>query len=159
MVCGQPVHIHLRSDSNSAIGVASRKGLQRFRHLDVRFLWLQAEIAANRVATNKVLGQTFARVLSYVYGSYTDPRNSVVIQSRDSFEFVSCLCVTLTHTRRDRHELHIMSLEVITVCCVATAMKCWSTMDVADSDSVKVRLLWHGEGARSRAVGTNIIRF
>ena len=36
--CGQHVNIHLRSDSSGAIGVASRRGLQRLRHLDVRFL-------------------------------------------------------------------------------------------------------------------------
>ena len=98
MACGQPVHIHLRSDSNSAIGVASRKGLQRFRHLDVRFLWLQAEIAANRVATNKVLGQTFARVLSYVYGSYTDPETvslSSPVTALSSFP----VSVSRSHTR------------------------------------------------------------
>ena len=34
------MNIHLRSDSSGAIGVASRRGLQRLRHLDVRFLWL-----------------------------------------------------------------------------------------------------------------------
>ena len=72
--------------------------LQRFRHLDVRFLWLQAEIAANRVATNKVLGQTFARVLSYVYGSYTDPETvsiSSPVTALSSFP----VSVSRSHTR------------------------------------------------------------
>ena len=40
---GQHVNIHLRSDSSGAIGVASKRGLQRLRHLDLRFLWLQPE--------------------------------------------------------------------------------------------------------------------
>ena len=44
--CGRHVNIHVRSDSTGAIGVASRRGLQRLRHLDVRFLWLQSESAA-----------------------------------------------------------------------------------------------------------------
>ena len=43
LACGQHVNIHLRSDSSGAIGVASRRGLQRKRHLDVRFVWLQPE--------------------------------------------------------------------------------------------------------------------
>ena len=47
--CGQHVNIHFRSNSTGAIGVASRRGLQRLRHLDLRFLWLQAETAAKRV--------------------------------------------------------------------------------------------------------------
>ena len=49
--CGQHVNIHLCSDSTGAIGVASRIGPQRLRHLDVRFRWLQAETAAKRVRT------------------------------------------------------------------------------------------------------------
>ena len=54
--CGQHVNIHLRSDSTGAIGVASRSGLQRFCHLDVRFLWLQGETAAKRARIRKVPG-------------------------------------------------------------------------------------------------------
>ena len=49
LACGQHVNIHLRSDSSGAIGVASRRGLQRLRHLDVRFLCLQAETASKNI--------------------------------------------------------------------------------------------------------------
>ena len=56
LACGQHVNIHLRSDSTGAIGVASRRCLQRFRHLDGRFLRLQAETAAKRVRISKVPG-------------------------------------------------------------------------------------------------------
>ena len=56
LACGQHVNIHLRSDSSGAIGVASRRGLQRLRHLDVRFLWLQAETANKNIRISKVLG-------------------------------------------------------------------------------------------------------
>ena len=54
--CGQHVSIDLRSDSAGAIGVASRRGLQRLRHLDVRFLWLQQETAHKKVRISNVLG-------------------------------------------------------------------------------------------------------
>ena len=54
---GQHVNIHLRSDSTGAMGVASRRGLQRLRPLDVRFfLRLQAEHTAKRVRISKVPG-------------------------------------------------------------------------------------------------------
>ena len=52
--CGQHVSIDLRSDSSGAIGVASRRGLQRLRHLNVRFLWLQQETAHKKVRISKV---------------------------------------------------------------------------------------------------------
>ena len=56
LACGQHVNIHLRSDSSGAIGVASRRGVQRLRHLDVRFLWLQAETANKNIRISKVRG-------------------------------------------------------------------------------------------------------
>ena len=84
--CGQHVNIHLRSDSTGAIGAASKRGLQRLRHLHVRFLWLQTEAAAKRVRISKVPGpdnvadantkpcrQTFAGVLSNEHGCHADP--------------------------------------------------------------------------------------
>ena len=56
LACGQHVNIHLRSDNSGAIGVASRRGLQRLRHLDVRFLWLQAETGSKNIRISKVPG-------------------------------------------------------------------------------------------------------
>ena len=56
LACGQHVNIHLRSDSSGAIRVASRRGLQRSRHVDVRFLWLQAETASKNIRISKVPG-------------------------------------------------------------------------------------------------------
>ena len=86
LACGQHVNIHLRSDGAGAIGVASRRSLQRLRHLDVRFLWLQAESASKNIRNSKVLGpenvadantktcrQTFARVLSIEGARHRDP--------------------------------------------------------------------------------------
>ena len=56
MSCGEHVNIHMRFDSTGAIGVASRRGLQRLRNLDGRFLWLQAETAAKNVRISKAPG-------------------------------------------------------------------------------------------------------
>ena len=56
LACVQHVNIHLHSDSSGSIGVASRRGVQRLRHLDVRFLWLQAETASKDIRINKVPG-------------------------------------------------------------------------------------------------------
>ena len=56
LACGQHVNIHLRSDRSGATGVASRRGLQRLRHLDVRFLWLQAQTGKKNVRISKVPG-------------------------------------------------------------------------------------------------------
>ena len=53
---GFEVQQTLRVDSSSAIGVASRRGLQRLRHLDVRYLWLQGEVAEKRLALRKCRG-------------------------------------------------------------------------------------------------------
>ena len=85
-VCGQHVSIDLRSDSSGAIGVASRRGLQRLRHLDVLFLWLQQETAHKKVRISKVPGpenvagrqhqssrQTFAGILPHEHGRHRGP--------------------------------------------------------------------------------------
>ena len=50
------MNIHLRSDSSGAISVASKRGLQRSRLLDVRLLWLQAETASKNIRISKVPG-------------------------------------------------------------------------------------------------------
>ena len=56
LACGQRMNVHRRSDSSGAIGVASSRDLQRLRHLDVRFLWLQAATASKNIRSSKVLG-------------------------------------------------------------------------------------------------------
>ena len=80
--CGQHVSIDLRSDSSGAIGVASRRGWQRLRHLDGRFLWLQQETAQKKVRISNVPGPenvadtntkpAAARVLSHEHGHHRD---------------------------------------------------------------------------------------
>ena len=44
------------SDSAAAIGIASRQGLGKLRHLDVHTLWLQQAVRSKRIALRKVLG-------------------------------------------------------------------------------------------------------
>ena len=43
-------------DASAAIGVATRKGLGRIRHLDTQSLWIQDAVRSKRVALTKVPG-------------------------------------------------------------------------------------------------------
>ena len=56
LACEQHVNTYLRTESSGAIGVASRRGVQRPRQLDVRILWLQEETASKSVRISKVPG-------------------------------------------------------------------------------------------------------
>ena len=49
--------IRLWLDSTAAKSMASRMGLGRVRHLEVRFLWLQEVVRAGRVALRKIAGE------------------------------------------------------------------------------------------------------
>ena len=44
----------VHSDASAAIGIAHRRGLGKTRHIQVQYLWVQAEIAAGRLAVKKV---------------------------------------------------------------------------------------------------------
>jgi len=52
------IHIPLRvwTDSSAAIGIASRQGLGKLRHLDAHTLWLQQAVRSGRITLKKVLG-------------------------------------------------------------------------------------------------------
>lgn len=56
--CGVAPRLSLYVDSTAAIGTASRRGLARLRHLDVRFLWLQAEVCGKRLSIRKCDGSS-----------------------------------------------------------------------------------------------------
>ena len=57
LACGQHEKIHLRFDTFTRHWCwQAGRGLQRLRHLDVRFLWLQAETANKNIRVGKVLG-------------------------------------------------------------------------------------------------------
>jgi hypothetical protein len=49
--------IELHSDSSAARSFASRKGVGRMRHLEVRHLWLQAEVGGQRVLLKRIAGE------------------------------------------------------------------------------------------------------
>jgi hypothetical protein len=49
--------IVLHSDSSAARSFASRRGLGRMRHLDVRHLWLQSEVSGQRIQLRRVAGE------------------------------------------------------------------------------------------------------
>ena len=47
-------HIRLCVDATAAIGIMSRRGLGRLRHLEVNELWLQQHVAEGKVVVSKV---------------------------------------------------------------------------------------------------------
>jgi hypothetical protein len=49
--------VELWSDSSAARGFASRKGVGKMRHLEVRHLWLQSEVSGQRVLLRRVAGE------------------------------------------------------------------------------------------------------
>jgi hypothetical protein len=64
--------IELWSDSSAARGLASRKGVGKMRHLEVRHLWLQAEVSGQRVLLRRVAGEANPADLMTKYLSLKD---------------------------------------------------------------------------------------
>ena len=54
---GQDVPVRLWTDSSAAIGISSRQGLGKLRHLDVHTLWIQHAVRAGKVDLRKVAGE------------------------------------------------------------------------------------------------------
>ena len=48
--------LQLHTDSSAATSFVSRKGLGEMKHLEIRDLWLQREVALGKVSVNKVDG-------------------------------------------------------------------------------------------------------
>ena len=107
MACGQQVNVHLRSDS---IWCGKQKMFCNALVIRMsRFLWSQAETAAKRARISQVLAPEnvadsntkFAERHSLKFRcvcmGVTRILKQFVIQSLDDFDFVLCLCVTLTH--------------------------------------------------------------
>ena len=53
---GWPLKVRLWIDSSAAKAVASRIGLGKIRHVEVRYLWIQEDVARGRIELKKVLG-------------------------------------------------------------------------------------------------------
>ena len=53
---GVPVDIVLATDSSAAKSLGSRRGTGKIRHIETKWLWLQAEVAQGRIRLEKVPG-------------------------------------------------------------------------------------------------------
>ena len=49
-----PLQGHLHSDSTAAIGISSRRGLGKVKHMHTQYLWIQERIRAKDFSVNKV---------------------------------------------------------------------------------------------------------
>ena len=54
---GIEVPLRVWTDSSAAIGICSRQGLGKLRHLDIHTLWIQQAVRTGRVDLRKVLGE------------------------------------------------------------------------------------------------------
>ena len=54
---GIQMKLRLKSDASAAIGIASRRGLGKIRHLEVSQLWLQQKVANGDLELIKVNGE------------------------------------------------------------------------------------------------------
>ena len=53
---GWDAEIRIRADSSAAKSIASRIGLGKVRHMEVKFLWLQEAVKTKKVEVRKVAG-------------------------------------------------------------------------------------------------------
>ena len=54
---GQDAPLRVWTDSEAAIGISSRQGLGKLRHLDTHTLWIQHAVRSGKVDLRKVLGE------------------------------------------------------------------------------------------------------
>ena len=54
---GIELQLRVWTDSSAAIGICSRQGLGKLRHLDTHTLWIQQAVRTKRVDLRKVLGE------------------------------------------------------------------------------------------------------
>ena len=54
---GQDASVRVWTDSSAAIGISSRQGLGKLRHLDTHTLWIQHAVRSGRIDLRKVLGE------------------------------------------------------------------------------------------------------
>ena len=55
---GIDMPVRLWTDSTAAIGICSRQGLGRLRHLDTHLLWVQQAVRSKRIDLRKVDGES-----------------------------------------------------------------------------------------------------
>ncbi len=49
--------VNVATDSNAAKSFVSRRGLGKMRHIEVKDLWIQSEVAKGKIKVNKVWGE------------------------------------------------------------------------------------------------------
>ena len=54
---GLNVPLRVWTDSSAALGICSRQGLGKLRHLDTHTLWVQQAVRSRRIELKKVLGE------------------------------------------------------------------------------------------------------
>ena len=52
--CEPQVGLELKTDASAAVGVCSRSGAGRVKHLSIKQLWLQSLLAEGRLALSKI---------------------------------------------------------------------------------------------------------
>ena len=55
---GVTLPVRVWTDSSAAIGICSRQGLGKLRHLDTHLLWIQQAVRARRIDLRKIRGET-----------------------------------------------------------------------------------------------------
>ena len=57
MDLGWTVKVRIWTDSNTAKSVASRRGLGKLRHVELKYLWVQESVKRGRIQMRKVWGE------------------------------------------------------------------------------------------------------
>ena len=69
---GLKMNVVLHADSSGAKSMASRRGAGRVRHIETKWLWLQAAVANGLLKLEKVAGTETSRPHDQVFGDGID---------------------------------------------------------------------------------------
>ena len=87
----------VHSDASAAIGIASRQGVGKIRHLNVRFLWIQDKVRNGELRLEKVPG--------------TDNPADLLTKYLDACKIACCLETLCVETSNDRAEIALTNLD------------------------------------------------
>ena len=73
----EDVTVELATDSSAAKSFASRRGLGRNRHVEVKWLWLQSAVAQGRFKLLKILGSQNPADVCTKYQSLRDMKEKL----------------------------------------------------------------------------------
>ena len=57
LISGLPINLRLYTDSSSAMGTASKRGMGKIRHLEIGSLWLQQAVNDRKLVITKIDGK------------------------------------------------------------------------------------------------------